>query len=353
MSIQATRSAHAMRAKQTPQGQPAKAPTARSAAAKKADEDIARTWAEFKQTGDGTLRNVLVERYLYLVKVIANRISARLPRSIDVQDLRSAGIFGLIRAIENFDTSRGTRFESYCATRVHGAILDELRAQDFVPRLVRNRADLYRTAFTALRGRLDRDPSTREVAVHLGTTDEDANALRRESNLATVYTLSRDDESSEDSHQVRKLDVLVDRDSEVPFDELVTRDLASSFSNHLSRVERTVVALYYVDSLTMREIGEVLSISESRVCQIHTKLLKKLKVHLVSIVNGTDKPVRVPAGPRRLTPSAVATASCSSPIVKPSKLSAIPSISSEAKPRGAMPAMPLRLDPASLPPTVR
>jgi len=267
-------------------------------AAKKADEEIARVWKEFKQTGDGSLRNRLVERYLYLVKVIANRISARLPRSIDVQDLRSAGVFGLIRAIENFDTTRGTRFESYCATRVHGAILDELRAQDFVPRLVRNRAETYRTALAELRRALDRDPSTRELAVHLGTTDEDADALRRESNFTTVYTLSRDDESSEDSHQVRKLDVLVDRDSEVPFDDLVTRDLAASFSNHLTRVERTVVALYYADSLTMREIGEVLSISESRVCQIHTKLLKKLKAHLVSIINGTDKPVRVPALPR-------------------------------------------------------
>src|SRR5947207_12173802 len=118
----------------------------RSGGARRGDDEIAKTWTQFKTTGDGTLRNALVERYLYLVKVIANRISARLPRSIDVQDLRSAGLFGLIRAIENFDTTRGTRFESYCATRVHGAILDELRAQDFVPRLVRNRADLYRTA---------------------------------------------------------------------------------------------------------------------------------------------------------------------------------------------------------------
>ncbi len=306
-------------------------PAPRSAAARRADEEIAKTWKDFKRTGDGSLRNVLVERYLYLVKVIANRISARLPRSIDVQDLRSAGIFGLIRAIENFDTSRGTRFESYCATRVHGAILDELRAQDFVPRLVRNRADVYRTAWNELRARLERDPSTREVAIHLGTTDEDAEALRRESNLTTVYTLSRDDETGEDGHQVRKLDVLVDRDSEVPFDDLVTRDLAQSFSNHLSRVERTVVALYYTDSLTMREIGEVLSISESRVCQIHTKLLGKLRQHLISIVNGTDKPVRVPAGPRRL---------------------AIPTITSEATPRGRLPVRRHAEDEPPTPPVV-
>src|SRR5205085_4261190 len=208
-----------------------------SAEKKRDDEDMTQVWEQFKRSGGQRLRDRLIERYLYLVKVIGNRVAARLPRSIDVQDLRSAGVFGLIRAIENFDISRGTRFESYCATRVHGAILDELRAQDFVPRLVRNRADLYRTAFSKLRHALDRDPSTHEVAIHLGTSDEDAETLRRESNLATVYTLSREDEGNEDSHQVRKLDVLVDRESEVPFDDLVTRDLAFSFSDHLTKVE--------------------------------------------------------------------------------------------------------------------
>ena len=255
------------------------------------DDEISEVWREFKSTADGHLRNRLIERYLYLVKVIANRIAARLPRSIDVQDLRSAGVFGLIRAIENFDTSRGTRFESYCATRVHGAILDELRAQDWVPRLVRNRADIYRTAFTALRANLDRDPSTRELAVHLGLPDAEIETLRRESNLTTVFTLAREDESNDEPGQVRKLDVLVDRDSEVPFDDLVTRDLAASLSKQLSQAERTVVALYYNDALTMKEIGRVMRISESRVCQIHTKLLKKLKDHLDGIANGTPSPL--------------------------------------------------------------
>lgn len=257
---------------------------------RRSDEDMTLVWQEFKRTGDGALRNRLVERYLYLVKVIGNRIAARLPRSIDVQDLRSAGIFGLIRAIENFDITRGTRFESYCATRVHGAILDELRAQDWVPRLVRNRAVEYRTAFTTLRARFDRDPSTRELAEHTGKTDQEVEALRRESNLTTVYTLSRDDESSDDPGQVRKLDVLVDRQSEVPFDEMVTRDLVDSLSKVLTQAERTVVALYYNDSLTMKEIGRVMRISESRVCQIHTKLLKKLAAHLAEIADGPRAP---------------------------------------------------------------
>ena len=260
------------------------------------EQDMTHTWEEFKRTGARALRDRLIERYLYLVKVIGNRIAARLPRSIDVQDLRSAGVFGLIRAIENFDISRGTRFESYCATRVHGAILDELRAQDWVPRLVRNRAEIYRTAFTTLRGRLDRDPSDREVAVHLGLPDDEVVTLRRESNLTTVYTLCREDESNEDPHLLRKLDVLVDHHSQVPFDDLVTRDLAASLAASLSRPERTVVALYYHDNLTMKEIGRVMRISESRVCQIHTKLLQKLKEHLDAIVQGKAPPSAAVAG---------------------------------------------------------
>jgi RNA polymerase sigma factor for flagellar operon FliA len=250
------------------------------------DEDMTVVWREFKATGAEPLRNRLIERYLYLVKVIGNRIAARLPRSIDVQDLRSAGVFGLIRAIENFDISRGTRFESYCATRVHGAILDELRAQDWVPRLVRNRAETYRKAFAGLRERLGRDPSAREIAEHLGADDAEVETLRRDANLTNVYTLCREDENNEDPRILRSLDVLVDERSQVPFDDMVTKDLAGSFAKVLTAPERTVVALYYHDGLTMKEIGGVMRISESRVCQIHTKTLKKLKAYLDGITNG-------------------------------------------------------------------
>ena len=259
------------------------------------DEDMTVVWEQFKRSGGQRLRDRLIERYLYLVKVIGNRVAARLPRSIDVQDLRSAGVFGLIRAIENFDISRGTRFESYCATRVHGAILDELRAQDWVPRLVRNRAGIYRTAFGELRARYDRDPSTRELAEHLKLPDDEVEVLRRESNMTTVYTLCREDEQNDDPHLLRKLDVLVDHQSQVPFDDLVTRDLAASLSKVLTQPERTVVALYYNDSLTMKEIGRVMRISESRVCQIHTKLLQKLKQHLDGIAEGKPLAATKPA----------------------------------------------------------
>lgn len=252
-------------------------------AARPSKRQLTALWKRFKRTGDAALRNELVEAYLYLVKVISNRIAARLPRSIDVQDLRSAGVFGLMRAIENYDTARGTPFESYCATRVRGAILDELRSQDWVPRLVRNRASLYNEAFTGLKKELGRDPSTHETAARLALPVDDTERLRREANLTSVFTLSPQEEREDDPRVLRRLDVLMDKDSEVPFEKLVAQDLAASLAKVLSRNEQTVVALYYHENLTMKEIGGVLGISESRVCQIHTKTLEKLKAHLDSI----------------------------------------------------------------------
>ena len=241
---------------------------------------MTETWKAFKASGDTDLRNQLVEAYHYLVKVIGNRIAARLPRSIDVQDLRSAGVFGLMRAIENYDLERGTPFESYCATRVRGAILDELRAQDWVPRLVRNRAGQYTKALTHLQKRLGREPSSHEMAAHLEITVAEAEKLRRESNLTTVYTLAQQEDNDDDPRALRKLDALMDRESEMPFDRLVARDLSGALLETLTRPEGTVIALYYKEGLTMKEIGRVMGISESRVCQIHTKTLKKLKAHI-------------------------------------------------------------------------
>jgi RNA polymerase sigma factor for flagellar operon FliA len=249
--------------------------------------DMTEVWRAFKATGARHLRDRLIEHYLYLVKVIGNRIAARLPRSIDVQDLRSAGVFGLMRAVENFDLERGTPFESYCATRVRGAILDELRAQDWVPRLVRNRSTRYHRALTDLRRELGREPGAHEVAHRLGLPLTEAERMGREATLTAVYNLAPHDDREDDPRALRKLDILMDRDSELPFERLVARDLARALLGVLVGPERTVIALYYHESLTMKEIGRVMGISESRVCQIHTKTLKKLKGHLDRIGDRT------------------------------------------------------------------
>ncbi len=254
-------------------------PPARRRTAKRGP-DMSGVWEEFKRTGDNGLRNQLVENYHYLVKLISNRIACRLPRSIDVQDLRSAGVFGLMRAIENFDLARGTPFESYCATRVRGAILDELRRQDWVPRLVRHRAGTFNVAFSELKQQLGREPAAHETAAHMGVSVDDAERLRRDSNLTHVYNLTPLEDGEDESRTLRRLDVLMDRGSEVPFERMVARDLAKALVDVLVGPERTVIALYYYEGLTMKEIGRVMGISESRVCQIHTKTLKKLKVHI-------------------------------------------------------------------------
>ncbi len=247
------------------------------------DPELEAVWRAYKATGDPALRNRLVEAYHYLVKVIGNRVAARLPRSVDVQDLRSAGVFGLMRAIDNFDLDRGTPFESYCATRVRGAILDELRAQDWVPRLVRNRAVAYERAVEGLRRRNGREPAVHEVARELDLPLAEANRMRRESHLTSVFTLHQPDEDEEDSRALQRLDALMDRRSEAPFEQLVLRDVAQAALATLKESERTVIALYYQEGLTMKEIGRVLGISESRVCQIHTRTLERLRTTIEAL----------------------------------------------------------------------
>ncbi|MEZ6006482.1 MAG: FliA/WhiG family RNA polymerase sigma factor [Planctomycetota bacterium] len=254
-------------------------------------ERLRPVWEAYRASGDLDLRNQLVEAYYYLVRLMANRVAARLPRSIDVQDLRSAGGFGLIRAVEQFDIHNGTPFESYGALRVRGAILDALRAQDWVPRLVRNRASTWRTTVDGLRAELDREPMDHEVGERMGMTRAEAATLRRESNLTAVFTLSPQEESEDDPRMLRRLDALVDRGSEMPLEHLVAGDLARAIVRVLSRAEQTVIALYYEEGLTMKEIGHVMGISESRVCQIHTKCLRTLKEHLDEAGHGDVVPL--------------------------------------------------------------
>ena len=184
--------------------------------------------------------------------------------------------------------SAGRLLMSYCSTRVRGAILDELRSQDWVPRLVRNRASTYNKAVTHLRKELCREPSDHELAELLGSTHGETQKLRRESNMTSVYTLCHQDERDDDPRVLRKLDALMDRDSEAPFSKMVAEDLAQSVVGILSKPQQTVIALYYQERLTMKEIGRVMGISESRVCQIHTKTLARLREHLERLAEEGD-----------------------------------------------------------------
>ncbi len=249
----------------------------RSKAREEFRQRLRPVWEAYRATGEVALRNQIVEAYHYLVKIMANRIAARLPRTIDVGDLRSAGNIGLIRAVEQFDIHNGTPFESYGALRIRGAILDSLRKQDWVPRLVRKRAATWRRTTEALRLELDREPMDDEVAERLGIKRADSVGCRRQSQILTVFTLSPKDDGDDDPRTMHSLDAMLDRRSDMPVERFVTADLARTIVRSLTKPEQTVIALYYEEGLTMREIGGVMGISESRICQIHSKCLKSLR----------------------------------------------------------------------------
>lgn len=237
-------------------------------------------WATYKRTGDENLRNLLIERYLPLVKYISERLLATLPKSIELDDLTSAGIFGLMDAIDGFDLERGIKFKTYCTTRIRGSILDELRSQDWVPRLVRLKAHKIDKAYKALESRYGRKPTDFEMAKELDISLAEFNAMLEEASAVTVYSLSEKWDDGDDDKSVEKVDVLADKDADTPLDCLHQKDVLEFVTRNLTKKERLIIIMYYFEGLTMKEIGEVLNLTESRVCQIHSNILTRLKEQL-------------------------------------------------------------------------
>ena len=244
------------------------------------DAELAGKWTRYKAKGDVETRNWLVERYLPLVHFLADRILQRLPRCVEGDDLRSAGVFGLMSAIDGFDLSRGIKFETYCSVRVRGAILDELRARDWVPRVVRSKAHKRDAAERTLAADLGRPATVTEVAELLGWTEGDVEESMRAAGRAAVLSLGGGEDASERNGGSR-LDALEDhRDGGDPVVRVQHRDVASLVYRSLTPKERQVVVLYYYEQITMREIGDVLGLSESRVCQIHSRVIRRLRERL-------------------------------------------------------------------------
>jgi len=242
--------------------------------------DIEQAWIRYKQTGDEELRNLLVEEYLSLVKYTAERIYAKLPDEVDIDDLISAGVFGLMDAIEAFDLERGVKFETYCAPRVRGAILDELRSMDWVPRLVRARAHKLEQAIKVLEAEQGRTASDEEIARHMGMTDEDFIKLKRDATAIATVSLSRKWFETDSQKDVCEIDVLEDKRGEDPLEEIQRRDLKEALTRGLTRAEKLILVLYYYEEMTMKEIGATLDLSESRVSQMHSSILARLKAQL-------------------------------------------------------------------------
>jgi RNA polymerase sigma factor for flagellar operon FliA len=233
-------------------------------------------WVRFKRTKSRALRNQLVEHYLPLVKGVAERVSSRLPKFIDPDDLMSAGIFGLLKAIDNYDPFRGTRFETYCRLRVKGSMLDELRSQDWIPREARNREAKLNSAVSKLKDGLGREPSDQEIASSLDITIDELKDIILHVTISNIIPLNvseLDHYTGSGMDLSERLPLFEDEPSEIAH----KNEIVDLIYNSLSQIEKMIIMFYYHEGLTMKEIGEVLQISESRVCQIHTRLLDRLK----------------------------------------------------------------------------
>ncbi len=239
-------------------------------------------WSEFKQTGAQTLRNQLIIYYSPFVKYVAGRVLAGLPRHFDEEDLVSYGIIGLIDAIERFEPERNLRFETYAIPRIKGAIIDELRSIDWVPRSVRTKARAVEQAFTHLEATLGRTPNEAEVAAELEMTlGEFHKALRK---ISSVGMMALDEvlRGGERSERSTLGETLPDG-GQGPVDTFEAKESKEALVRAVDGMperERTVLLMYYYDGLTLTEIGEVLGVTESRVCQIHTKALRQLRSKL-------------------------------------------------------------------------
>ncbi len=247
---------------------------------KTSQEEVNKWWANFHKKHSDKWRNLLLERYLPLVKYAADRLHSKLPDEVDVQDLISAGVFGLMDALEAFDPERGVKFETYCAPRIRGAILDELRSVDWVPRLVRSRAHKLDAATRSLEAEFGRKPTERELAKTMKITLSEFRKLRRDARAVGVVSLNRKWFETDGMKDVREIDVLEDRRSEDPFQAVQRKDIKELVTRGLSRAERLIIILYYFEEMTMKEIGEALDLSESRVSQMHSAILERLRNQL-------------------------------------------------------------------------
>ncbi len=221
------------------------------------------------------LRNTLIESHYPLDKYLAERLLQTLPKSIELDDLISAGLFGLMDAIRGFDASRGIKFKTYCSTRIRGAILDQLRSQDWVPRLVRLKASRIERALQKLTAEYGREPTHSELARVL---DMDYGELVKEIQSARARSMfSLSEKWEDDDGSVEKVEILEDKGSIDPVSELNRRDLMGFITRALTHKERFIIEQYYQYGHTMREIGEMLALTESRVCQIHSNVMSRLK----------------------------------------------------------------------------
>jgi RNA polymerase sigma factor for flagellar operon FliA len=246
-------------------------------------DDTQVLWQELRRTNDKAVRDRLILTYAPLVKYVAGRLGSGLPAHVDDADLVSYGVLGLIDAIERYDPDREIKFETYAMTRIRGAIIDELRALDWVPRSVRSRAREIERAIGELEARLGRAPDDEEIAAKIGISTDELEESLTDISRSSIAALDELWSVSSEGDQVALLDTIEDESGPQPetaLDETETREALANAISRLPERESLVITLYYYEELTLREIGEVLGVTESRVSQLHTKAVLRLKSRL-------------------------------------------------------------------------
>jgi len=241
---------------------------------------IDQIWEHFYKTRNDQFRNLLMENYRNLVRYCAERLHSKLPDKVELDDLISAGNFGLMDAIDAFDPGRGVKFETYCSPRIRGSILDELRSMDWVPRLVRSRAHQLSRATHSLETHLGRKPTQKELAEELEMDMDEFNRLQRDANAVSLVSLTTKYNEGDGEKDIREIDVIKDERSKNPVIEAQKRDLKNLLTKGLTRAERLIIVLYYYEEMTMKEIGATLDLSESRVSQMHSSIVARLKAQM-------------------------------------------------------------------------
>ncbi|MDQ1403300.1 MAG: polymerase sigma factor FliA [Actinomycetota bacterium] len=250
------------------------------------DDDVTviqRLWSDYKSTSDRDARDRLIVHYSPLVKYVAGRVSVGLPQNIEQADLVSYGIFGLIDAIDKFDTGRNIKFETYAIARIKGAIIDELRSIDWVPRSVRAKARSVEKAYAKLEATLLRTPTDAEVAEEMGMTEQELHNVFNQISFVGLVALDEMLAGGDRGESTTLGDTIPDKgDGPVQAYEVEEmKQILAGAINRLGDREKIVLTLYYYEGLTLAEIGEVLGVTESRVCQIHTKAVLQLRSKMV------------------------------------------------------------------------
>lgn len=249
-----------------------------------AENQLERLWKEFKENGDRDARASIISNYAHLVKITSGRVVGSMPNGLDREDLIGAGTIGLVKAVDQFDTTREVKFETYAIALIRGAILEMLRGEDWVPRSIREKLKAMERAFIGIEMRTGHPATEEQVSEELGITVEELQTLICQSARTGVLSLDDVMPSGERDDYLHFIDMIIDEnsctDSEVEGKEL--RRLLGTSVDKLPDRERLVIALYYYEGLTFKEIGRVLGVSESRVYQLHTQAMTRMRGHMES-----------------------------------------------------------------------